>query len=208
VDYSNVERLAFDLQGVDLVLSTIPGSEQLNLIDAARRAHVRCFVPSEFEGDLSHRPANRDPLDRGSSSALDCLLRWSSVKSHPMRFTVFSCGVFYERFAPGGLAAYNIGASQHMQQQGDYLVNIEDCTAEVPEVGPSGRSVHLTLTSVYDVARFIAAAVELGIGHWPREFKIRGARVTTRRLVQYCEEVRGGEHSSVPKGDASVSIGY
>ncbi|KAI0134204.1 hypothetical protein BJ170DRAFT_190321 [Xylariales sp. AK1849] len=191
VDYSNVDALRFALQGVDLVISTISGAEQVNLIDAARRARVRCFVPSEFEGALSHRPTDPDPLDRGSSTALDWLQRWASSRSHPMRFTVFSCGIFYERFAPGGLMSCRIGASWHIQNQGDYMLDLDACTAVIPQANAQGRPVHISLTSVSDVARFVAAAVELGIENWPREFKMRGARVTTQRLVEICQEVRG-----------------
>lgn len=190
-----METLKFILQGVDLVISTICGTPQVNLIDAARRARVRCFVPSEFEGALNHRPGDNDPLDRGSSTALDFLRRWSTSASHPMKFTVFSCGLFYERLAPGGLAAYNMGYSSNVQGEGDYLVNLRLGTAEIPEVNAQGRSVHIAMTSVYDVARFVAAAIELGLDSWPREFKMRGASMTTKHLVEICEEVRGGMSS-------------
>ncbi|KAI1850578.1 hypothetical protein JX266_003860 [Neoarthrinium moseri] len=190
VDYSDVDDLRFTLQGVDLVISTISDTEQYNLIDAARRAHVRHFVPSEFEGALSHRPAN-DPLDRGSSSALEFLRNCASSRSRQMRFTVFSCGIFYERFAPQGLASYNMGAGSRIQNPGDYMLDLNRCVAEIPQTNSQGRSVNVTMTSVYDVARFVAAAIDLGISNWPREFKMRGAQVTTTRLAEICQEVTG-----------------
>jgi hypothetical protein len=90
------------------VISTISGTEQYNLIDAARRARVRCFVPSEFEGSLRARPRD-DPIDTGSAHALEFLERCTTARHGRMRYTVFSCSVFYERFAPGGLAAYGAG---------------------------------------------------------------------------------------------------
>ncbi|KAK8095793.1 hypothetical protein PG999_013815 [Apiospora kogelbergensis] len=193
VDYDSMEDLRFILQGVDLVISTICGTPQINLIDAARRARVRCFVPSEFEGALSHRPSDNDPLDRGSSTALDYLRRWSTSQSHPMKFTVFSCGIFYERLAPGGLDAYKMGYSSNVQDEGNYLVNLRTGTAEIPEANAQGRSVHIAMTSVFDVAKFVAAAVNLGLNSWPSEFKMRGAHMTTKHLVEICEEVRGDE---------------
>ncbi|KAL7623009.1 hypothetical protein AAE478_006688 [Parahypoxylon ruwenzoriense] len=192
VDYANLEGLRFALLGVDLVISTISGSEQLNLIDAARRARVRCFVPSEFEGAIGHRPpAGSDPFDNGSSTALQQLRHWSQSRQHPMKYTVFSCGVFYERFAPGGLQAYNMGTSFRVQDQGDYMIDIGNSLAEIPEANPQGRPVQLVMTSVVDVARFVAAAIELGIDTWPREFKMRGTRLTAQRLQEICSEVRG-----------------
>lgn len=191
VDFGNVEELRYTLQGVDLLISTVSNTEQLNLIDAARRARVRLFVPSEFEGDLSHRPTT-DPLDRGSHAALDLLDRWSQSRNHPMRYTVFSCGLFMERFGPGGIQTYNIGGGSGLSGPSDYLINIEDATAEIVETNAQGRPAHVALTSVYDVAMFIAAAIELGPGNWPREFRMRGDQMTLRDLVATCSTVRGG----------------
>ncbi|KAI0811384.1 hypothetical protein GGR55DRAFT_99288 [Xylaria sp. FL0064] len=191
VDYHDPGNLQFILQGVDLVISTISGVEQLNLIDAARQVRVHTFVPSEFEGSLSHRPdPNADPFNNGSSGALEQLQHWSTSRSYPMRYTVFSCGIFYERFAPGGLEAYNMGASHRLFKQGDYMINIEMGTAELPASNAQGRQIQITLTSAFDVARFVAAAVELGIDNWPREFKMRGARITPQRILQFCSELR------------------
>ncbi|KAL2023172.1 hypothetical protein VTK56DRAFT_3778 [Thermocarpiscus australiensis] len=198
VDYADVEDLRYTLQGVDLLISTISGNEQLNLIDAARRARVRVFVPSEFEGDLSHRPTN-DPLDRGSHSALDLLERWSQSKSHNMRYTVFSCGIFMERFGPGGLQTYGIGAGCGIQGPDDYLVNIQDARAEIVPANANGRPANISLTSVYDVAQFVTAAIELGLEHWPKEFRMRGDSMTVQELVRTCSNVRGVPFSLISR---------
>ncbi|KAI2625898.1 NAD(P)-binding protein [Hypoxylon sp. NC1633] len=200
VDYANLEDLQFTLQGVDLVISTISGAEQLNLIDAARRARVRCFVPSEFEGALSHRPAaGTDPFDNGSSTALEQLRHWSQSRSHSMKYTIFSCGVFYERFAPGGLQTFNMGGTCRIRNQGDYMIDVGHGIAEIPESNQHGHPVQVVMTSAVDVARFVAAAVELGIDTWPREFKMRGARLTTQRLQEICSEIRGIEFEVVQR---------
>jgi nucleoside-diphosphate-sugar epimerase len=190
VDYDDVENLRYTLQGVDLVISTIVGNEQLNLIDAARRARVKIFVPSEFEGDLNHRPAN-DPLDRGSQSALELLEGWSQSKSHRLRYTVFSCGVFMERFGPGGLQTYGIGAGSGIQGPDDYLVNIQEARSEIIPANSSGRPVRISMTSVYDVAQFITAAIELGLDSWPKEFRMRGDSITVQELVETCSNTLG-----------------
>lgn len=108
-----------------------------------------------------------------------------------MKYTVFSCGIFYERFAPGGLQACGMGVTCRIRNQGDYLIDIGRGTAEIPETNPQGRSVQVVMTSAVDVARFVAAAVELGIDSWPREFKMRGSRMSTQRLQEICSEVRG-----------------
>jgi len=117
-----------------------------------------------------------------------------------MAYTVFSCGIFYERLGPGGLATYSIGSSQPggPPTAGDYLVNVEAATAEIIETNAQGRPVQVSMTSVYDVARFIAAAIDLGPSHWQREYKMRGDQLTTRDIVELCSTVRGGEYISGP----------
>ncbi|KAK1836321.1 hypothetical protein QBC39DRAFT_411112 [Podospora conica] len=188
VDFSNMQDLRYILQGVDLVISTISGNEQLNLIDAARRARVRRFVPSEFEGDLQHRPAN-DLLDRGSHAARELLDRLA--RTTDMNFTVFSCGLFMERFGPGGLQAYALGSSSGVQGPSDYIVDVAAATAEVVETDRRGRAAQVSLTSVYNVVQFVAAAIEQGVDNWPREFRMRGDQMTIRELVATCSNVRG-----------------
>ena len=92
VDYASKDSLTYALQGIDLVISTVSGPEQLSLISAAGHARVRLFVPSEFEGSLGHRPAS---ALRETQRAIDALRQVS--RSTRMRYTVFSCGLFMER---------------------------------------------------------------------------------------------------------------
>lgn len=73
------------------------------------------------------------------------------------------------------------------------MIDVGLGTAEIPETDSRGRPVYVVMTSVVDVARFVAAAVELGIDNWPREFRMRGSRLTTQRLQEICSEVRGGK---------------
>lgn len=145
---------------------------------------------------MRHRPPpDNDPLDNGSAAAYHELRRWARTHSrrHRMPYTVFSCGVFYERFAPGGLANLGMGAGCHVQGQGDYMVDLYAARAEIPERNAQGRPVMLCLTSAYDVGRFVAAAIDRGIDTWPTEFRMRGDRVNTQQLVGICGEVSGGE---------------
>lgn len=193
VDYNDAEQLRFALQGADLVISTISGAEQLNLIDAARHVRVRRFVPSEFEGPLDRRPNGGDPLDHGSQEALARLHTYARANNRRMQFTVFSCGIFYERFSLGGLQGYDIGASCGLQGPGQFLVNLAIFVAEIGETDPRGRQAHVSLTSVYDVVRFVTAAIEIGPDHWPAELRMQGDAMTVRDVVNLCEETRGGE---------------
>lgn len=189
VDYANVPELRYTLRGIDLVISTISGESQLNLIDAARYARVRTFVPSEFEGALAHRPTSNDPLDRGSCAALQLLDEWSqsTSSSHTLRYTVFSCGIFYERFQPGGLGTLlNIGAGSNIHNPGSYLMNVDTGEAEIVNHNAQNRPAVVSLTSVYDVARFVAAAIEIGPDRWPRELRMRGDQLSVMDIISAC----------------------
>lgn len=196
VDYANVPELRYALRGLDLVISTISGESQLNLIDAARHARVRTFVPSEFEGAVAHRPTSDDPLDRGSEAALRLLNEWSQSNANgpTLRYTVFSCGVFYERFQPGGLGTMlNIGAGSNVHVPGAFLLNVNTATAEIVDQTAHGRPVAVSMTSVCDVARFVAAAIEIGPDRWPREFRMRGDQLSVMDIVSACSTASRGE---------------
>lgn len=188
MDYESQEDLRYSLQGIDLVISTVSGNNQINLIDAAANTRVRRFVPSEFEGPPSHQRPN-DALDRGKAAARERLRYWS--RRTDMRSTVFSCGVFYERFAHGGLASLGVGYSTNVYYQGTYLMDIERGTAEITEKNSAGRSIYISMTSVYDLGRFLAAAIELGPREWPSEYRMSGDRKTVAEILSCAEAVRG-----------------
>ncbi|OCT48174.1 NmrA-like family protein [Cladophialophora carrionii] len=203
-DYSNPADLRFKLAGVDTVISTISGNAQLALIDAAAAAHVRRFVPSEFGGPPSLRPQN-DLLDHHRRAAI---LRLHQHESSGMRFTVFTCGVLYERFAPGGMAASQIGLASNIGQEGDYLMDFRRRRAQVPYLNAAGQPATICMTSAADVARFVVVALDLP--SWPREFRLRGERLTVREVVAIAEDIQGmlpSNSSTDQKTDSRTDAG-
>lgn len=193
VDYDDPASLYFALQGIDLVISTISGVPQIHLIDAASRNQVRRFVPADFEGPPTRRPSG-DFFDRGRAAALDRLRDHIRINpGRPMLFTTFTCGVFYERFGPGGLSSKGVGIWSGLEHAGAYLVNLDHNTAEIIEYMAPNQPVRLCLTSIKDLARLLAAAVDLGIDTWPPEFRICGDRKTVSEIVQDAQSVKGGQ---------------
>lgn len=190
VDYDDFAGLCHALRGVDLVISTVTGDPQLILIQAAGTSRVLLFVPSEFEGKIDKRPGGNDPLDHGSAQARRLLRQWE--QSSGMKSTIFSCGVFMERFHPSGLASFNLGSSSGVYESGDYILDLPNANAIIVERNSQGRSVRICMTSIYDVARFVAAAVEIGPGAWPKEYTMRGDRRSLTDLVGICSrELQG-----------------
>jgi len=191
VDYDDQDNLQFNLRGVDLVISTVSGTPQMNLIDAAATSNVRRFCPAEFEGPPARRARN-DPLDRGKAAALERLRHWSHQRQCIMRFTIFTCGVLYERFAPNGLYSAGIGNSTGATYQGAYLMDVGNNTAEIVERNSAGRPIYISMISLNDVGRFVAAVVALDLQTWPNELRMTGERRTVSEVIQWAEAVKGG----------------
>lgn len=144
VDYNDADNLKYALRGIDTVISTVTGPNQIHLIKAAVSARVRRFAPAEFEGPPQLRPTN-DPLDRQRTTALSWLRHYKSNIEH----TVFVCGIFYERFQPGGLPRALIARNTGYHGEGSYIFDVANMTAESPALSPSNQpDVTICMTSV------------------------------------------------------------
>ena len=183
VDYGNDFDLQFKLAGVDLVISMVSGQAQIALIDAAAHVGVQRFAPAEFAGSSLDRPA-MDALDRGQSAAL---ARLRQYEAQGMRYTVLSCGILYERFAPGGTGSANIGYFSGASGEGDYLMDIRAMRAQIPH-NSYGQPATICMTSAQDVGRFVVSALVLQ--NWPRELRMYGERIDVSEVVRVAEEMR------------------
>ena len=109
MDYDNQDSLDNALSGVHTLVSTVTGLNQVSLLSSALRVGVRRFIPAEFEGALDSRTQD-DILDRGfyGKHHIRTTLQLCAGSIHS---TIISCGVLYERFAPGGLRKSRLGLS-------------------------------------------------------------------------------------------------
>jgi NmrA-like family len=189
VDYNNSSDLRFKLAGVDTVISTVSGRAQLALIDCAAATRVRRFVPSEFGGPPTLRPED-DLLDNQRSAAI---LRLSQRESLGMRFCVFTCGVLFERFAPGGLAASQLGVNGGIGQEGEYIMSYRRRQAQLPYNDNNGQSASVSMIGARDLAQAVVGS--LNLSSWPREFRVRSERMRVRDIVSTAEQVQGNKWS-------------
>jgi hypothetical protein len=169
--------------GVDTVISTVTGRPQLRLIEAAVQCRVRRFAPAEFEGQPVQR-VQSSILDRGKSSALDLLQRYATR----IQSTVFVCGIFYERFAVGGLRIHNVGANI-ASGEGDYIADPRNMTGIAPVYDAGNNYSYLCLTSIYDVAKFVVRSLDMH--DWPAELSMCGERMSVNALVELVKACRG-----------------
>lgn len=168
--------------GVDTVISTVTGKPQLRLIEAAVLSRVRRFAPAEFEGQPGRRVPN-SILDRGRSSALNLLKHYATC----IQSTVFVCGIFYERFAVGGLRAHQMGANI-ASWEGDYIADLRNMKAVAPVYDAANNYSYLCLTSMHDVASFVVRSLDMS--HWPTEMSICGERMSVHALVELIKTCR------------------
>ena len=188
VDYGNEAELQYHLAGADLVISMVTGYDQLLMIDAALKAGVARFVPAEFLGISEKRP---QALDRGQRLARN---RLRSHVEEGMSFTLISCGIFYERFAPNGLAGVNTGNASGVNDEGDYLMNIRTMRAQIPH-DSTQRPAMICMTAMEDVAKFIVAALDF-LPQWPNELRVCGQRLNVSDVVRIAERLRGMTQSA------------
>lgn len=175
--------------GVDTVISTVTGVPEMELLKASIQQGVRRFAPAEFEGLPSRRPTD-DPLDRNSSKRNIRLWLDHYKGQNRIESTIFSCGVLYERFGPGGLRAHRLGLNSHLDGEGDFIVNVRNMTANAPVYDNNNQpNVTICVTAAEDVARFVVKALDLN--RWPEEMTMVGERMTVLDLLRCVERARG-----------------
>ena len=185
VDYDHRSSLEHAVTGVDTVISTVTGPPELQLLQACVAQNVRRFAPAEFEGRPTARPDN-DPLDHGKKT----ILAWLEHYRNQIESTVFVCGVLYERFGPGGLAAHRLGMNSNLSNEGDYIINIRTMKTEAPVYDANHQlNVRICMIASQDAARLIVRAIDLS--RWPRELTMVGERLTVHQITNIVVQVRG-----------------
>ncbi|KAK5116966.1 hypothetical protein LTR62_006687 [Meristemomyces frigidus] len=185
VDYASPQSLQFALRGIDTVISTVVGQNQVELIKAAVAVHVRRFAPAEFGGPPGLRPHD-NPLDRGRHAGRS----WIAHFSQHIETTVFVCGILYEHFQPNGLGQTRMGLGSGMSKEGDFVMNCRAMSAQVPAYNANGQpDVTICMTAAEDVARFVTRALDMP--QWPAEMRMRGERIKLKDLVGLVQQMKG-----------------
>ncbi|KAF2470189.1 NAD(P)-binding protein [Lindgomyces ingoldianus] len=185
VDYNDTNSIQHSLMGVDTVISTVTGNAQLRLIEAAVQCRVRRFAPAEFEGQPGLR-IQSDPLDRGKAAALALLHNYRAY----IQFTVFVCGILYERFSVDGMVSHRIGTNTGYGNEGDYILDARNMTSEAaPVYDSAGNLAYLCMISAYDLGRFVVRALDMP--QWPAELSMCGERMSVNQLIETVKTCRG-----------------
>lgn len=112
-----------------------------------------------------------------------------------LRYTVFTCGIFYERFGPGGLNTLQISIFNNRHgavgEEGNFLIDVKSGRTIIPVVPDAELAI--CMTSARDVARYVVATLQgyEDLTLWPKEFKFCTERLTMSHLLAICSRVRG-----------------
>lgn len=218
VDYRSTDSLAHALQGVHTVVSVTSATDgtqattQINLLDSALSAGCKRFAPSRWGLGCEGWEAVESLrwLDRG-------VREHCSVHKDEIEIANFNCGGFmnyiglgiYPSPEPardedelltlmkrgGGYVSGEDEASEGLQRggpladgSGGLLVGLRSGIAELP-VKPDGTWPRVTLTTLRDVGRFVAASLELP--NWEEEMDMVGETLTMGDLLGHAEAVAG-----------------
>jgi hypothetical protein len=86
------------------------------------------------------------------------------------------------------MISQRIGVNTGYGNEGDYIVDIRNMTAEAPVYDSAGNLSYLCLTSAYDVAKFVVEA--LNLPQWPAEMSMCGERMSVNALVEAIKSYR------------------
>ncbi|KXT14155.1 hypothetical protein AC579_9247 [Pseudocercospora musae] len=193
VDYSSIDNLANALKDTHTLLSFItPQTDKNNivqryLIDAAVKAGVKRFAPSEWVGSgLQH-------MDWywGKQGIRDYLAEINRDRK-VLEYSLFQPGWFTDYFA------YPTQSAKYFRSF-PVCISFENCRAFYAEGSENSR---VTLTTVSDFAEIVAQAVGLE-GTWPEVGGIKGSEMTVKALLEVGERVRGQKFTieTLKRGD-------
>jgi uncharacterized protein YbjT (DUF2867 family) len=106
VDYASVDSLAAALQGQDALVSTLGHlgfKKQLNLIEAAVKAGVKRFIPSEFGSDTKHPKTSKFPPFADKVAVQEALAK--EAEKGTFTYTTVHTGPFFDWGLKVGLIA-------------------------------------------------------------------------------------------------------
>ncbi|UKZ49229.1 hypothetical protein TrVGV298_003474 [Trichoderma virens] len=179
VDYSSHEQLTNALQGVHTVLSCIwaygpaVGTLQIALLEAAKEAKVKRFVPSEWSIPAYDQVAyykSKEPV-------------WEAVKRSGLEYTRFINGLWMNVWAPGAPRDEVVARAGY--QGPPFLLDINSGSITIPGDGSGVISV----TDMRDVGKYAAASLDFE--KWDEDSVIVGDKFTVNELVDKIQKTTG-----------------
>ncbi|RBQ72549.1 hypothetical protein FVER14953_13271 [Fusarium verticillioides] len=181
VDYNDKSALVDAVKGIDTVLSFLAMFDQneafelqKKLIDAAIEAGVRRFAPSEWASASNSGIAHYQYKDEVRK-----YLEEVNSDQQKIEYCLFQPGVFTDYFG------YPHATTKHFNTS-CMFADFQNRRAIIPD----GDDAPITLTTVRDMSRLVAHALEYD-GVWPTQGGIQGTAFTVSELIALGEKLRG-----------------
>lgn len=185
VDYGSLTSLQAALHDIHTVISVVKiigplaVEHETNLLHAAKAVGAKRFAPAAFEnGPLA--------TEQVTILAMTKPAVWRACLESGLEVARFSGGMFMNYLA--------LGSDRKEAVQGlidePIIWDIPAGRVEMP-VKDNGKAPKLTMTSLRDLGRFVAAACELPEGAWRGSMQILGQTVGVDEVTRIIEEVTG-----------------
>lgn len=179
VDYSDSVQLDSVLKGQDAVVSALGATAmeaQYHLIDAAVRAGIKRFIPSEFGSNLEDPRAKSYPAFRYKIMAQG-QLQSAAKKNSDFSYTLIYNGPFLD----WGISTF------------PFLINVKARSAEIFDTG----NVAFSTTRTTTVGKAVAATLRNPEETKNRSLYIHDAVITQNQLLARAEEKSGSNFTVV-----------
>nr|RBQ83600.1 hypothetical protein FVER53263_13271 [Fusarium verticillioides] len=181
VDYNDKSALVDAMQGIDTVLSFLAMFDQneafelhKKLIDAAIEAGVRRVAPSEWASASNSGIAHYQYKDEVRK-----YLEEVNSDQQKIEYCLFQPGVFTD------YCGYPHATTKHFNTSCRFA-DFQNRRAIIPD----GDDAPITLTTVRDMSRLVAHALEYD-GVWPTRGGMQGTAFTVSELIALGEKLRG-----------------
>lgn len=137
MDYSSLDSLTNALKGQEAVVSTLPPDATTNLllVEAAAKAQVKRFIPSEFGADTLNEKARTLPVFAAKVAVQDALKREAATGG--MTYTVICTGPFLDWGLTVGFIMNLKGKSINLLDGGDRVFS----ATSLPTIGKATAGV-------------------------------------------------------------------
>ncbi|KAK6841522.1 hypothetical protein PG987_002382 [Apiospora arundinis] len=188
VSYDSLDSLVAALKGQDAVVSTLASlalEKQILLAEAASKAGVKRFIPSEFGSNSVHEKTSKLPPFRSKVAVQDALKR-EAVKAGSgdgMSYTLVVNGPFLDW-------AVRIG----------WLANLK--TREI-DLWDGGDRVFST-TTLASVGKAVAGVLKHPAETQNRVVYVQDAAISARDLARYVKKATGGDGAAWKENQPSI----
>lgn len=140
VDYDSLESLTNALRGHEAVISTLASAAiatQLLLIEAAAKAGVQRFIPSEFGSNTLHEKTRELPVYKDKVTVQDALKKEAAAPGGGLTYTLICTGPFFDWGITVGFILNLAEKSINLYDGGDHVFS----TTTLPTIGKAVTAV-------------------------------------------------------------------